>query len=341
MNGIKKVKHLLYSVTLGLTLLSSGDSMVVMSIPVHAQITSYTPVAYDISEFQGQLTQQQVLNLKREIKFVILRVQDGLYHDRQVNHNIYLMRKYGVPYGVYSFSRYTNSAQAAAEASRLHRLAPNAKFYVNDFETGYTRSKEYAAVAWANRMKSLSNGRPVVLYASKYMLDAFQPSTLNSYNNIWLADYTNYMPNPRYQYDLWQYTDSYHSNALGERLDADVIPIGGKSSYYWTKNRGYKRRPAKRRVVRRRPVVKKTNYRRRYTRKYQRIAYKPKKTRYYNLKRCRTYKRRYIAKKPVRTNYRRSYQYRRRYPTRRRTRYQNLTYIHRYYNRWAHRYYWA
>lgn len=312
MYGNKYIKHLLYSAALGSTLLVAFAGM---SKPAHSQVKSYTPVAYDISEFQGHLTRQQVLNLKKEVKFVILRVQDGQYHDRQVNNNIRLMQRYGVPYGVYSYSRYTNSSQAAVEARRLHRLAPKARFYVNDFETSYTRRKEYAANAWAKQMKRLAGGNPVVLYGSKSMLDSFQPSTLGSYNNVWLADYTNYMPNPRYQYDLWQYTDRYPSNALGESLDADVIPIGGRDVSYWTGARRYhKKRPAKRRVKRmpkkqvkkvayrvshkkrtyrhvklhkvvKKPTVKKIKYRYRAP-KYKRLTYKVKKSRrYYNLKR--------------------------------------------------------
>lgn len=311
MYGSKYIKHLLYSAALGATLIMSFNGM---SEPAHSQVKSYTPVAYDISEFQGHLTRQQVLNLKKEVKFVILRVQDGQYHDHQVNNNIRLMQRYGVPYGVYSYSRYTNSRQAAAEARRLHRLAPRARFYVNDFETSYTRRKEYASNVWAKKMKSLAGGNPIVLYGSKSMLDSFKPRTLGSYNNVWLADYTNYMPNPRYQYDLWQYTDRYPSNALGERLDADVIPIGGKDVSYWTKARHYhKKRPVKRRVkhmpkkqvkkvayhvshkrrtyrhvklhkVVKKSIVKKIKYRY-HAPKYKRLTYKVKKSRrYYNLK---------------------------------------------------------
>lgn len=220
-------------------------------IKSHADTTQsfkpYTPVAYDISEFQGQLNDQQVMNLKNEVKFVVLRIQDGQYHDQQVNNNISLMDKYGIPYGVYSYSRYTNSAQSQEEAQRLHSLAPNARFYVNDFETGFTNTSDQNAVSWANAMKQLTK-QPVILYSSQSMLDQFQQSTLNAYSAVWLANYTNYTPNPKYNYDLWQYTDKYQSKALGESLDADTIPVGGRKLAFWTTEKtanGHKRTVAK------------------------------------------------------------------------------------------------
>ncbi|WP_203619519.1 hypothetical protein [Apilactobacillus nanyangensis] len=228
----KKIKHLLFSAALGSTMALSLNG-----IKSHADTTQsfkpYTPVAYDISEFQGQLSDQQVMNLKNEVKFVVLRMQDGQYHDRQVNNNISLMDKYGIPYGVYSYSRYTNPAQARQEARRLYSLAPNARFYVNDFEIGFTNTSDQGAVSWAKTMKRLTN-QPVIFYSSQSTLDQFQQSTLNAYTAVWLANYTNYTPNPRYNYDLWQYTDKYQSKALGEALDADTIPLGGRKLAFWT-----------------------------------------------------------------------------------------------------------
>lgn len=173
------------------------------------------------------------MNLKNEVKFVVLRIQDGQYHNQQVNDNISLMDKHGIPYGVYSFSRYTNSAEAQEEAQRLYLLAPNARFYVNDFETGFTSTSNQNAVSWANELKQLTN-RPVILYSSQSILDQFQQSTLNACSALWLANYTNYTPNPKYNYDLWQYTDKYQSKALREALDADTIPAGGRKLALWT-----------------------------------------------------------------------------------------------------------
>ncbi|CAI2663246.1 hypothetical protein AKUA2003_13940 [Apilactobacillus kunkeei] len=228
----KKIKRLLFSAALGSTMALSLNG-----IQSHADTTQsfkpYTPVAYDISEFQGSLNDQEVMNLKNEVKFVVLRIQDGQYHDRQVNNNISLMEKYGIPYGVYSYSRYTNSNQAREEAKRLHSLAPNARFYANDFEISFTNTSDQDAVSWAHEMKHLTK-QPVILYSSQSILDQFQQSTLNAYSAVWLANYTNYTPNPSYNYDLWQYTDKYQSKALGQTLDADTIPVGGRKLAFWT-----------------------------------------------------------------------------------------------------------
>lgn len=246
MSKENKIKKILFSLTLGTMIALSGNY-----VKSHADTTStfksYTPVAYDISEYQGKLTDQQVINLKNEIHFVILRIQDGQYHDKQVNNNIRLMEKYNLPYGVYSFSRYNNPLQAQQESQRLFSLAPRAKFYVNDFETKYTTSSNQSAVSWAAQMKKLTK-RPVILYGSQSMLDRLNANTLKAYSAVWLANYNKYMPNPSYNYDLWQFTDRYLSNALGKKLDADTIPVGAKQITFWTGSNTSAGRKAKKAV---------------------------------------------------------------------------------------------
>lgn len=246
MSSGNKIKNILFSAALGTTIALSANA-----VKANADDTQtfkpYTPVAYDISEYQGRLTDQQVINLKSEVKFVILRIQDGQYHDQQVDNNIRLMEKYNLPYGVYSFSRYTNVQQAQQEAQRLYSLAPRAKFYVNDFETKYTNASDQSAVSWAVQMKGLTK-RPVILYGSQSMLDRFNANTLKSYSAVWLASYNKYMPNPSYNYDLWQYTDKYQSNALGKKLDADTIPVGAKKITFWTGTTSRVKKTAKKAV---------------------------------------------------------------------------------------------
>ncbi|GAA6237491.1 GH25 family lysozyme [Apilactobacillus micheneri] len=195
---------------------------------VNASGQSYSPVAYDISQYQGYLTDSQAKNLKKEVKFVILRVQDGSYKDIKFEHNVKLMDRYNIKYGVYGYSEYTNPYQARQEARRLYYSAKGALFYANDFEIGFKNNTDASTSAWANEMRAVNGGKPIVLYGSKSTLDLFKKNTLKIYNNIWLASYSKYMPNPSYKYDLWQYTNAYPSVSLSQKLDGNTIPYGGR-----------------------------------------------------------------------------------------------------------------
>lgn len=195
---------------------------------VNASGQRYSPVAYDISQYQGYLTDSQAKNLKKEVKFVILRVQDGSYKDIKFEHNVKLMDRYNIKYGVYGYSEYYDSYQARQEARNLYRLAKNALFYANDFEKTFKYNTDYSTLAWASEMKAINGGKPIVLYGSKSTLDMFNKNTLKAYNNIWLASYSKYMPNPSYTYDLWQYTDAYPSVSLNQKLDGNTVPYGGR-----------------------------------------------------------------------------------------------------------------
>lgn len=121
----------------------------------------------DLSEWQGNFTDSQVKKLKGQTPFVILRVQYGSdYYDRTFDHNVALMKKYNVPYGVYSFSQYSSPSDAKTEARDLYKRAPEAKFYVNDYEdqtsSGNTNT---AATNWYNTIKPLAGNRKVLLYS--------------------------------------------------------------------------------------------------------------------------------------------------------------------------------
>lgn len=195
---------------------------------VNASLKSYSPVAYDISQHQGYLTDSQVKNLKKEVKFVILRVQDGHYTDIKFSHNVKLMNRYNIKYGVYGYSEYKNPYQARQEARRMYYLAKGALFYANDFEIPFNNYTDVSTLAWAHEMKSINGGKPIILYGSRSKLDMFNSNTLKAYNNIWLASYSKYMPNPSYTYDLWQYTDAYPSVSLNQKLDGNTVPYGGR-----------------------------------------------------------------------------------------------------------------
>ncbi|MCK8607408.1 GH25 family lysozyme [Apilactobacillus ozensis] len=229
-------KKPLFKIILSTLLISIFSLTCLLGVKANASFKDYQPVSYDISEWQGRMTDSKAQALKNEVKFVILRVQDGMYKDKQLNNNISMMDKYGIPYGVYGFSRYANAAQANEEAQRVYNLAPNARFYVNDYEIGFNSKTNQATASWADTMRSINGGKPVVLYSGMYKMNAFKQSTLNAYDALWMASYSKYMPQPNYNYDLWQFTSQYYSSAMGKKLDANVIPVNGKPLSFWIGN---------------------------------------------------------------------------------------------------------
>ncbi|MEJ6399858.1 GH25 family lysozyme [Nicoliella lavandulae] len=196
--------------------------------------TSNTKPIYDLSEWQGTITNSQAQKLKNEANFLILRVQYGSsYKDKVFQNNVKTLSKYGVKYGVYSYSLYSSASNAANEATTLIKSAPNALFYVNDAEANHVTSGSLnsATVAWANRARQLTK-RPIVLYSYQSFMSNFTTAK-SAYDAIWLASYTSATPNTSYHYDLWQYTDKYYSAALGKRVDASRIPTNGKPLSFW------------------------------------------------------------------------------------------------------------
>ena len=204
------------------------------SVRVDAQNT--TPNAYDISQWQGNVSNSQASQLKNEVNFVVLKAENGgLTTDPSFNNNAQTLQNNQVPYGVYDYSLYANQDQARAEADDLYDRAPQAKFYVNDAEQNNAGGNFNASTqAWANEMRQ-NTRKPVVLYSGLYFMNHnISSATRNDYNALWLADY-GVEPNPNYHYDLWQYTDSHYSQALNQKVDASVFPNGNnKPLSFWT-----------------------------------------------------------------------------------------------------------
>ncbi|MCY9807423.1 GH25 family lysozyme [Lentilactobacillus senioris] len=177
----------------------------------------------DLSEWQGSFTDAQVKKLKNQVPFVILRVQYGSdYKDKTFNHNVALMQKYGVPYGVYSFSQYSSASDAKTEARDLYNRAPDAEFYVNDYEDQTTSGNtNTAATNWYNTIKPLAGSRKVLLYSYASFMQSYASSAVKDYDGFWLAAYQTSEPTSA-SHVLWQYTDSYYMSSLGQAVDASV-----------------------------------------------------------------------------------------------------------------------
>lgn len=107
----------------------------------------------DISEWQGNLTDAQVKQLKQDYDFIIIRGQYGSeYVDKCLENNSTLLDNNNMKFGVYSYSMYENADDARNEAQTLYNRAPKASFYVNDFEQNSITSgdADTATKAWAD-----------------------------------------------------------------------------------------------------------------------------------------------------------------------------------------------
>lgn len=177
----------------------------------------------DLSEWQGYLTAGQVKKLKTESPFVILRVQYGSTRkDLTFDHNVALMKKYKVPYGVYSFSQYLNPSDAKQEARDLYNRAPNAKFYVNDYEeqTVISGGTNATTKAWYTQMNKLTN-RPIILYSYQNFMLTYAAHAVSAYDGYWLAAYQGYRPNR--EHVLWQYADNHYFTSISQSIDASFL----------------------------------------------------------------------------------------------------------------------
>ncbi|TMT02351.1 hypothetical protein FD688_00140 [Apilactobacillus kunkeei] len=215
-----KFKSILMTMVASLALTTGIGA--IESYNTHAGASSRT--VYDLSEWQGRLTNKKAKNLSKEVPFAILRVQYGSrYSDRTFKHNKALLDKYNVPYGVYSFSRYNSSASAAREARDLYHRAPNAKFYVNDFEAAsISRSRSNAATAkWVDTLRPLVGSRKILFYSYLSFMKTYASRALSKYDGYWLASYTK--NEPSIAHVLWQYTDRHYSSALHKKVDASKL----------------------------------------------------------------------------------------------------------------------
>lgn len=190
------------------------------------QVTSHASQhrVYDLSEWQGRLTAKTVKRLKQEVPFVILRTQYGTSHtDYTFKHNQALLRKYKLPYGVYSFSLYHNHISARQEAQDLYHRAPHANFYVNDFEATTLSSNRanYATKVWSKTLRRLVGNRKIIFYSYQDFMSRYANKALKYYNGYWVASYTKQQPTTKHV--MWQYTDHFYSPALNQRVDASKL----------------------------------------------------------------------------------------------------------------------
>ncbi|ATH61180.1 GH25 family lysozyme [Staphylococcus nepalensis] len=187
----------------------------------------------DISEWQGDLTAQQVKDLKSNYDFIIIRAQYGSEKvDATLEHNSNLLDKYNLDFGVYSYSMYENPEDARYEAQTLYNRAPKASFYINDFEENTVTSgtTEESTSAWYDEMRSLAGDKKILFYSYENFMKEHASESVGQYDGYWIA---NYNPGqPTQEHVLWQYTDSYASPELNQNVDANYTGPGVDTSWF-------------------------------------------------------------------------------------------------------------
>lgn len=191
---------------------------------------------YDMSEWQGQKTEQQFKNVKSEVSGLIIRQQYGSnYIDKYASYNTSMADKVGIPYGQYAYARFVSADDARQEAKDFYnRSDKNAKFYVLDFEENTVKygTTQAAVQAWLDEMKSLTN-KHVIFYSYRGFANQYVGQTLiNKFDGYWLAAYQGAWPNPR-NYDLWQNQNDHSSVAFATSLDSSLVDTNRKSVSWW------------------------------------------------------------------------------------------------------------
>lgn len=182
----------------------------------------------DLSKWQQGINWAK---LAKDVKFVILRVQDGALADIKYNEYAGKCKQYGIPFGVYAFCRYTSVAGARTEAtnfynrSRVNGHRPN--FYFLDCEVATQTKNRTATEAYRQKLKDLGVEK-IGVYIAHHLRGA---STIdfNKFDKVWIPRYGG--RKPAYPCDLWQHTESGRVDGYSGGVDLNTILKGGDSWY--------------------------------------------------------------------------------------------------------------
>lgn len=178
----------------------------------------------DISKWNGDIDWDSVK--KAGIKFVIIRAGYGTHIDYKFEQNIKNAIKHDMIIGIYWFCYSHNNDMAIREAkicintiSKYKKHISLPVFYDLEYDSvdyarkcGYTITKQKASDmtdVWCSTIKKAGYNVGVytnIDYANRY----FTRELLNKYNT-WIAQWTSACTY-RYDYIIWQRTDSYYIN---------------------------------------------------------------------------------------------------------------------------------
>ena len=180
------------------------------------------PTIIDISEHQGRINWDQV---KPNIHFAIVRVQDGTWLDRRLTENIAAVERLGIPYYCYGFYRNGGAVEASRLVSRAKAAgAKSCRGFVLDVEVG---GQSVAGILSAGNTLSKSAGDNGVYIANhlyqQYAAVASQPWVKWTWIPTYGANDGAAHTPPRHYCDLWQFTSAGRVPGIGGNVDCNAL----------------------------------------------------------------------------------------------------------------------
>lgn len=196
----------------------------------------------DISQWQGNITDEQWKDIKSKCDFVIIRFgyrgygTGELKIDSQFQNYLSACKKYKIPYGLYFFTQAVNVAEGEQEADMIaSRIDVESCEYgiwcdTEDAASGTGRADKISSAARTSAVKAfcdaiVSKGGVSGVYAGYYWLrDKLNKDAFASYN-IWCPCYLSKCLYTGSNLVLWQYSSENVLNikGFGKSLDCNWL----------------------------------------------------------------------------------------------------------------------
>ena len=201
-----------------------------------------TPTIVDLSKWNGNINWATA---SKSIDLAILRVSYGTDTNIEFKYASYSKscKQYGVPFGVYSYSRYKTKAQAEKEAEVFYKTATAggrtpAFFIIDAEEKGITKS---ATTAYIKKLRSLAvkdgiSRLKVGIYIGHHLYSTLKLDVKTDLNDdsppdfIWIPRYgsntgsmTGSPKVPSYPCDLWQFSSGGYIPGIPGRVDMNSL----------------------------------------------------------------------------------------------------------------------
>ena len=182
----------------------------------------------DVSSWQGSINWTSVAHAG--IRYAIVRIGDGTYHDADFATNWAGARRAGLIRGAYQYFEPRTDAltQANLVVAAVGHLAPGDLPVTVDVEKpspGVTPAAYAAALRrWVDRVYE-GTGRHPIIYTGRYYWDPYVASSAFNTLPLWHAQYTSAAcPNIDdrwHTWAFWQYTSTGHVSGISGNVDRD------------------------------------------------------------------------------------------------------------------------
>lgn len=172
--------------------------------------------------------------LSKVAAFVILRGQCGTEIDEDFKTSAAACKKYGIPFGVYCYSKSKTTAKAKEEArifwNNTHEYNP--KFYCMDAETNDCTAEIISA--FAKEMRNCGV-KKLGCYVAHHKYEDYEFDTVRDrFDFVWIPRYgknDGKVPDvtPNFECDLWQYTSRGSVKGVTGNCDVNKITGTGKT----------------------------------------------------------------------------------------------------------------